>query len=331
MTIKNADKFAILSCSETNTEFDISDDILELSDGFFYSQKVPIEITEFWSDALGSIQCEEISNSDFCLIVVKPSVEPDIVNQENNTLRGICQNYFDALLLTDTFSCGLAPKLITGSKQNDVMIIRTISSIDRPSSIEGAKKSILDINRLSEAYKIFLNLEKLLSANCYHGRIILALNCFHDAITENHIYERIRNYVRTIEAFIIPDQGCTGRKFKSRTELFIGSGYHDFFEDLYSLRSAIEHLHDPFKILEGNTYEEKYKNMFEICFKAEMIARYCLKHFIIHEDIWSSFMPNEAISTFWAKTPEERREIWGKELDFDELSKKFDPSNIKIK
>ena len=71
-----------------------------------------------------------------------------------------------------------------------------------------------------------------------------------EARTNREIVDRLHQYSRCIDGLILPDAGKTKQQFRSRTELFIGSGHHDLMGEIYDVRSAVEHLHEN-RYLEG--------------------------------------------------------------------------------
>jgi hypothetical protein len=138
--------------------------------------------------------------------------------------------------------------------------------------------------------------------------------------------DRIHQYCRCIDGLILPDAGKTKQQFKSRTELFIGAGHHDFMGELYDIRSAVEHLHE-------NRYLEYFNRdlRIELARKeaiAEYIARSALARVIENGAVWFHFGNTPALEKFWALAPAERTKIWGAPIDPLAAVKDFDPQYI---
>ena len=127
------------------------------------------------------------------------------------------------------------------------------------------------------------------------------------------VLDRIHQYCRCIDGLILPAIGKTKQQFKSRTELFIGSGHHDLMGALYDIRSHVEHLHE-------NRYLESFDREVRLDLAkkdaiVEYIARKALARIISQEALWPNFGNTPALEKFWTLSPQERRAIWGDPID----------------
>jgi hypothetical protein len=140
------------------------------------------------------------------------------------------------------------------------------------------------------------------------------------------VARRIRQYCRCIDGLILPDAGKTKQQFKSRTEVFIGSGHHGLMGELYDVRSAVEHLHE-------NRYLEKFDRALRLDLTkkeaiVEHITRTALARVIGDDALWPYFANTPALAKFWALAPAERQKIWENPIDPLTAIAGFDPQFI---
>ncbi len=248
---------------------------VHLGENLYLSPTIPFKVTAWWREQLGAIEGEEIENSDLFLVATMHSNDPKILDDENDQIVDKCRNLFFAFLRSGYTHVESSPKLVTGSSEENVATFRSISGIDHPRCIMGTVPSSIDIDRLKYAYRLYRGIISTVYERRTKGRMIAGMNCLLNAIRSDHIYEKIREFVRAVEAFIIPEPGKTRRRFVSRTETFVGVGRHDLMGTIYDVRSAIEHLHDPLEILPGKDRKEKFTLLLRLGLTAEFIARSC--------------------------------------------------------
>lgn len=306
----DGDSFAAVSCFRSNNLIELKEII---KDDIVVVNSPPFDISKFWHEQLGSLQCEEISEADLFFVIKERNNQTG----SSNAVLEKCQNLFYSFLIATPFSTDLPPKIYTGNTKNGITNFKSISEFEHPKKIIGIENPDIDKSIINKTIDIYNSMSELIYRKEIKGRIIWALNCFLTGLTGNNIYEKQRNFIRTIEAFILPNQGQTKRNFKSRTELFIGNGYHEYIDLMYEVRSRIEHLHDPLEIIEGKNNDTKFNKLLEIVASAEIIARYCLGTFILNPQIWNCFESDNKINDFWKRDGKEKRKLWGKELNLE--------------
>ncbi|MBE3143607.1 MAG: hypothetical protein IMZ61_06750 [Planctomycetes bacterium] len=322
-TIPENSKFAGLSMYGTGASLDFPD-TLSFPGGLIVTKTLPFEVTPWWREQLGRLICDELENSDLFLLAVAPSTKLSVLDQENLLLEDRCRNLFYGLLLSTAMSSELAPQMVTGSMESGKATFRQIGRFEQPRSIAGTPAPDLDQGIVEEAASYAAQIETITNQQGRFGRAVWALNCFLNSVTSSHVYERVRNSVRTIEAFLLPSIGKTERQFKFRTELFVGPKEHPLVETIYSIRSRIEHLHDPLSMLPGSSINERHIALFEISTIAEAIARHCLQRFLNRRQLLPHFENDSNIESFWKLPSTERRQLWGDPVDVASVRKSFD-------
>ena len=285
-------------------------------------------IPSLWRDWLGSIRADQIEASNLFLFAKLSSLTPDINDAENEALMQRAWNFYVGLLLASTFAPEHEPVLLTGSRRRGEIDIRERRDLDcpMPSPFRPYPPVVSDHIRL--AAQLGENLEALATAPLPggHWRLFRALSVYTEARTTSQVIDRLHQYCRSIEGLILPSSGQTKRQFKSRTELFMGPRHHDMMDEIYDVRSAVEHLHE-------NRYLETFDRptRLDLLKKetiAEYIARKALARIIDHKSLWPHFGNTTALAQFWSRPLSERQKIWGEPIDPIQAIADFDPKYI---
>lgn len=322
--IPEGHKFSAISLCGTGGTFDMPE-VLQVAADLVATTALPFAVTPWWLEQLGELAAEEIKRADLYLLSIAPSSSLSVLNGENQALDDRCRNLFYGLLIAVPLSTEQAPHLMTGSMEAGVATFRQIGRFERPSYIYGTPAPDLNADDLKRAAFYGTEIESITKGQNRYGRTIWALNCFMNAITAGHTYERIRNSIRTMEAFLLPDPGKTERQFKSRTELFLGPKHHKLIGSMYAIRSLIEHLHDPLSLLPGNSQRDKTMSLLGLAFTAEALARYCLQRFLTNPPLRVHFETDSSIEAFWTLDESERSRLWGPRFDVAAAEGIFDP------
>jgi hypothetical protein len=299
----------------------VTPNLWALSDASF---NVPVH----WKEWLGSVRAEEVEACNLFLLSKGISSVPEILDAENKKLQQNAWTFYVGLLLSSTFAPVHRPVLLTGSRRGGEIDIRQQQDLDSPiPSVIRPYPPVVPAD-VRHAAHLGENLEALAVAPIAgkHWRLFRTLHIYTTARTTPEIVDRIHQYCRCIDGLIVPEIGKTKQQFKSRTELFVGPGYHDLMGELYDIRSAVEHLH-----------EYRYLEKFDRTIRLELvkneaivehIARTTLARVIGDAKLWPHFANTTALERFWALNAQERRAIWGNPLDPKAAVVDFDPDFI---
>ena len=122
----------------------------------------------------------------------------------------------------------------------------------------------------------------------------------------------------------MPTAGRTKKQFKSRTELFVGPRQQMTMDLIFELRSAAEHLHRPFELVQGSSRRRRIEEYVTLAIFTETIARECFKRVLNSRELLGSFKNDESARSFWAKDREVREAMWGPPVDLDSLRDSLD-------
>jgi hypothetical protein len=282
-------------------------------------------VATLWREWLGSIRTDQIEACNLFLFAKLSSLAPDIDDDENKSLSQRAQNFYVGFLLASTFAPAHDPVLLTGSRQGGKIDIREQRDLDCP-DLHPYPPVVPEHVRI--AAQLGENLQTLPTTPLPGGpwRLFRTLHVYREARSLSQIIDRLHQYCRCIEGLILPDTGQTKKQFKGRTELFIGPRHHDMMDEIYDVRSTVEHLQE-------NRYLETFDrptrlDLLKKTTIAEHIARTALARIIGQPSLWPHFANTSALAQFWSRPTAEREKIWGHPIDPMQAVADFDPKYI---
>ena len=159
-----------------------------------------------------------------------------------------------------------------------------------------------------------------------HWRLFRVFHLYLEARAIRDNMDRLHQYCRCIDGLIVSKQGEAKKRFKSRSELFIGPRHHDMMGETYDVRSDVEHLHE-------NKHLEVFDRTarLELVKKLEMmeyIARSALLRIVLESKLWPHFANTPALQAFWALDEKQRRALWDASINPTDAVAEFDPRYI---
>lgn len=99
-------------------------------------------------------------------------------------------------------------------------------------------------------------------------------------------------------------------------QLFTGRSVanEDLLKRLYHLRSTAEHLRELDPQLQATTQEERDVEAIDLCLRAELLASFVLKRFLLEPSLDGIRESEDAVKAFWELAPDERQKIWGTQV-----------------
>lgn len=319
--VANGEKYALIGL-EVKLEENLP--LTQLTPIHWAMAEPQFSIPEQWRGWLGSMRTEELESCNLFLISKMASNAPDVLDAENQILSRHVSHFYTGLLLSSTFAPSHRPVLLTGSRRDGEIGIRSQSDFETPIPHMIRHYPPLLNSEIEEAARLAAALETVAADTTRsHWRFFRALSLYVETRSLRDNMERLHQYCRCIEGLIMAEPGKALKQFKSRTELFIGPRHHDLMGGMYEVRSAVEHLHEH-RYLE--TFDRECRlGLLRKEVVAEHIARTTLARIAGDNAILQHFANSASLSAFWALTPQERRGIWGDPVNPDDALAGYDP------
>ena len=327
--IQRGEKYGLVALP-TNFVHSAVPPAMKLADGLWATRALPAELADHWRKWIGSLLADRIEKAELFLVATGPSKAPEILDGENVELQHRVGHLYWGLLVATSIRTTADPVQMTGAFGADGIDVRQMRELDSPRWVPGAPECWITCALLQEA----ADLERMIAhfdplpKKPLMNRFDRVLQAFSTGVNHHAVEERLHQFVRCVEGFILPDIGSTESQFKSRTELFLGPRHHSLIEQLYRIRSAVEHLHDPLNPITAASAKTQIRILFQRAYEAEALARYCVKRLLLSPDLRPHFADDKTLAAFWALPKEERARLWGFPLDMNLTSSGFNPAQI---
>ena len=295
MWIDDGEKYALVGL-EVNQEGEPPPE--QIAPNLWILTTTTFDVPDTWREWLGSIRAEEVAACNLFLVSKLASARSSILDDENQALQRSVGNFYVGLVLSAMFSPAQKPVMLTGSRENGEIGVRQQSNLDRPlpQTIRPYPPvTAEDILLGAELAQKLGSMQEAIGPDG-HSRLFRTLHIYVKTRAMPEPLDRIHQYCRCIEGLIVPEIGKTKRRFKSRTELFIGPTHHELMGALYDVRSHVEHLHES-RYLEPFDREVRL-DLLEKDGIVEFIARTALVRIISNEALWPHFIHTAALNEF---------------------------------
>src|SRR5487761_17171 len=237
------EKFGVLAIEGVYSTIP-EDAAVQLSDGTWVHTHLPLEIGSHWREWIGTLRLERLQNSNAILFRSESSTNPQILDGQHQQLGRHLSVIFRTLQLSGAMEYEGA-RLLLGSFCDGDSQVRQMSELEFFMHMRGYTLTPLTTERLEQAARfrqVFADLE-LLRPN--FERVFEGFNVLMDGLKQAYARDRIHQFVRSLEALILPEVGQTRRQFVHRCQTFAKAGIatRTVLEEAFDLRSATEHLH----------------------------------------------------------------------------------------
>jgi len=318
-------KFSFIALSATVAEN--FEGPFRLGEGVWAASTNPVELDGEWEDWIGSIKATTlIEDCNLFLCASMSSKTPHVLDEESQNLDREVAALFEALLLTGNVNVQGRPMRIGGGRTGRSTNVRQVGDLVPPLIPAGVDYDEVTYAMLTEAEALARGHLKL-AASTEHERIRRILAIYYSALRERNVHERLHQFCRCIEGFILPDPRRTTSQFASRTELFVGPRHHRVTRRLYEMRSSVEHMH-PYLFSDEVSERERRLEVMRMAATAQGFARYCVRRFLGRMDLWPHFSNADALASFWQLSFSEREMLWGDKLNLSVLLEAFDSASF---
>lgn len=335
--VSDGEKFAYLAVPRLSVA---ADEFINADDGVLVKRVGPVEvwattelptaqIDDFWKEKLGENTTDDIASASLYLVAKRTSQIDalGVDDAQSEELRSKVVELFKSLILASKLDTRGQSWLTSGAKSPDTTNIHR-TFVPYPSLYQVPGVHCPDITSADIGRAASIADAAMVCRSRDFARLNKAYRSFWLTTRSRFFDERLHQAARCIEGLILPEKAHTKRMFRSRTELFVGIREHKLMGNLYSLRSAIEHLNDPLEVIEEVKEDEKYLYMYTTMVIGEAVARYCISHILLSSEVLSHFRNDASIKAFWQLTEEERERIWDSEYDVNDALEGFEADSV---
>lgn len=294
---------------------------LILPDGYAVSQDPPATALDTWLENIGRFHRDELAECKFFLWALAPSRAPDILDEENKSLgRQVLYFFLGLLLAVPYFSAGRLTSL-TGANADGTTRVRSLTTFHRTWFTLGAPPPALDVPKLRLAARLATSLVQH-DRRPRGGRFDRSMRAFRVALESADLDERFHQFVRSAEGFAAPANAV---QFTDRLARFCSGRCRQHLNQIYRIRSGIEHLHGPYdRMPKGSSKRQRFSILLQRTVEAEALARYMLVSYLLQPDTWPNFESRPAIDAFYSLPRAKQRALWPTKLHFPSILRDFD-------
>lgn len=307
-------KFALLTVNDAYTELPTTG--FQLSDGTWVMPSVPIPDLGIWKEWIGSIRMERLGHANLVLFVEELSDNPEILDAVHQRLSTDLTWLFYMLHLRAGAEVAEGADLLCGSSENSVPGIRQMSQMPTFYQSRGWKRTPITQEWLEDTLALRAGVVAMDSDRTQFRRFIRGLNTLFSGLKETG-QDRLHQFVRSLEALILPDIGSTQKQFAHRCQTFARAGddTRALLLEAFDMRSDTEHLHPWDEAVQGYPPDQREDVCWHRTRQIEHLACDAYSRVLRGAAIRNHFRTDAAIATFWRLPDDERRALWGKPLD----------------
>lgn len=295
----------------------------EVEEGLHFCTHLPVGVPEHWQGWIGSLDMGELKETKCFLVVTRPSTQPSVTSQEDESIRDTLTRLHLGLLIATPYVWHGRPILVGGGNQSGEPQLRRYNRYPAVHHTLGSAEAKIDTQTLRSAANIARALETLLR-NPSVERLPRILGAFRTACQSRFYDVRLHQFVRTAEGFL--DSNRAGQ-FQHRANTMTDINFSREYREIYKARSSIEHLRGPLPRLSGKDDNERHRILVIRTLQAEVLARYCLWTFLSTPSLWPFFANDDSIGRFWSTLSDKQRAaLWGNKLGMKATMRDLSPS-----
>ena len=179
---------------------------------------LPFSLPTHWERWLGTLKSGALQESNLILLVTAPSEAPKVLDQENRALERKVTAFLYALLM------GGVPHLeegmlLSGANDKGDLRVRSVTQLDHYLRPAHVPPKTITIEDLTHGDRVAGSLLRVLDQSGGFKRLRRGVAAWRRGIIEERPQDRLHQFVRSLEALIMPDIGKTKAQFTHRTQL----------------------------------------------------------------------------------------------------------------
>ncbi len=234
-------KFALLAVEHVYSE--LPEPEVQLTDGTWALSGVPLPDLGIWTEWIGSIGVRRLKTANLILLRQEAAENPQIVDAVHQRLDDDLTRLFYLLQLSSVVEYEGA-ELLLGSSVDGQPQIRQISELHKFYPSKGYTRIPCTVDRMNEAIQLREGLKQMETVPA--AGFIRGMNALTDGLMRNNGQDRLHQFVRGLEALIVPDIGQTKKQFVHRCQTFAVASpvAAQVLGEAFDMRSDTEHLQD---------------------------------------------------------------------------------------
>ena len=307
-------KFALIP---VNAYTDLSTSAFRLCDGTWIMPGIPVPDIGIWEKWLGSIRLKRLGRANLVLFVEEPSDNPESLDNVHQRLTKDLCNQFQMLHLRAGIEMD-SEDLLCGSSVNGVPGIRQVSRMPHFYRSKWDMRTPITQAWLEDGLVLRAGAATMETDRKRFRRVIRGLNTLFKGLREKTGQDRLHQFVRSLEALILPEKGNTKNQFAHRCQTFARAcdDTRALLLEAFEMRSDTEHLNPWDKAMENKYPPDKRE---EVCWQRtrqiEDLACDAYSRLLRDSALRKHFRTEDTIAAFWKLPDGQRRGLWDTPLD----------------
>ena len=318
-------KFAMLTVNNVYTDLPAA--AFQLSDGTWVMPAVPVPDLGIWKEWIGSIRMERLGRANLVLFLEEPSDNPEILDAVHQRLDKDLSLLFYMLHVRSGIEVADGADLLCGSSINGIPGIRQMSQMPAFHQSKGWKRAPITTAWLEDGVSLRAGVTAMDADKTQFRRVIRGLNTLFKGLKETG-QDRLHQFVRALEALILPDIGRTEKQFVHRCQTFARAGddTRALLVEAFAMRSDTEHLNPWDEAVQSYPADQRDDVCWHRTRQIEHLACDAYSRLLRDAALRDHFCTEAAIAAFWKLPDDQRRALWGKPLDIaqEPLVQKYD-------
>ncbi len=313
-------KFACVALENASLDRTLHDPI-DLGDGMWILFESPFALDSAWTEWLGSIRARDLEHTNLALVAHTHSQTPGVLDHENESLRESVLCLLYGLFLTEVFHHD-GGMVLTGANVDGTVSIRQVSHLEtlyRPNRVRIAR---LDRESLLTAACTAAGMRAVHAGHGHHERLRKGFHAWLRGLMEYHGEERLHQFIRAVEALVIPPIGRSTSSFAHRCQLFAGNSAPvvALLRELYELRNAAEHHNGFNRVLTAYPPGDHERVALRRSYQSQVLACDAYRRIFLDPLLQAQFANDSDIATFWSLPWAQQVRSWGAAVDLDAVA-----------
>lgn len=294
---------------------------MQVADGLFFLPQLPFEVDSMWQRWLGTLRSDEIAKANLVLLATAPSTSPGILDAENKSLEETVLKMLYSLLMLGVPGYR-DMNVLNGANHETQISVRQVARM--PTFYVGAGNSPYEVNdnAVTEAGRIFASIRTIYSTPGKFIQVRRGLKAFQHALAEANDYDRLHQFIRSIDALLMTEKGKGAKQFKHRCRTFVqnSSQSGQVLESMYELRGRVEHLTDWNDLFPEATAQGRLSATNRRTRQAEELSRHIYREVLTVPTLLSIFDDVDSIADFWRLADHQKALLWPNKFDVESVA-----------